>query len=294
MQRQRSILIIAMIFLLIIMMGLFAKRIYEDKAEVFTDELTSILKDFNELSTKVSRYEIKKSGKLEISANYRGAHGENFPHDFKFNYAVSGNKLYFENDKGYNTLSLNKELISFLSSLNKKIEDDKLHISNSVVNFTTASLNLNAEYINSVYNTSFKEISSTIYFSNFLSKNVEKTVIKLDDITITKIGNSYVINVDDYEIKFNFNKSGYSISINDDIKLNAFTETTNDRYTLVVGKYVYSFNVKGDGIDFVASTGASIYNSFNCIATYEDVELKLAKELDIEANPITRYFSEVK
>lgn len=291
---QRKILIITMIFLLIMMMGVFAKKIYEDKGEVFNKELTTFLNDFKDLSTKVSRYEIKKVGKLSISANYKGAHGENFPHDFEFNYALKGNKIYFENKDGYNSLNLNKDLIDVLKSFNKKIEVDKVRASNSTINFTTATLNLNVEYINNLYKTSFKNITATVYFNNFLSKNVEKTVIKIDDIVITKIGKSYIIDVDDYNIKFNFNKSGYSININDDIKMNVFNETTNDRYTLVVGKYVYSFTVREDGIDFVASTGASIYNSFNVVAQYDDIELNLNKELDIEKNPITRYFSEVK
>lgn len=294
MKRQRKILIIAMLSLIIIMLGLFAKTIYEDKAEVFNNELTSMIKDFNELSTKINRYEIKESGKLDISANYKGAHGENFPHDFEFNYALKENKLYFENDKGYNSLNINKDLINFLKSLSNKIDADKIQLSHSEVKFTTASVKLNVGYINKIYNTSFKEITANIYFENFLSRHVQKIVIKIDNITLTKIGNSYVIDVDDYNIKFNFNKQGYSLNINNDIKLNAFTETTNDRYSLVVGKYVYSFSVKGDGIDFVASTGASIYNSINVIATYEDVELELEKELDKEDNPITRYFSEVK
>ena len=290
---QRKILIITMIFLLIIMMGLFAKKVYEDKGEVFNEELTTILNDFNELSTKIGRYEIKKSGKLSISANYKGAHGENFPHDFEFNYALKDNKLYFENQEGYNSLNLNKDLINLLKSLSKKIESDKVRASHSVINFTEASLNLNVEYINNIYKTSFKEITATIYFNNFLSKNVEKTVIKIDDITLTKIGKSYIIDIDDYNIKFNFNKSGYSININDNIKMNVFNETTNDRYTLVVGEYVYSFTVKSEGIDFVASTGASIYNSINVIAKYEDIELKLEEELATKDNHITRYFSEV-
>lgn len=291
---QRKILVITMIFLLIMMMGLFAKKIYEDKADVFNEELTSILTDFKELSAKVSRYEIRKSGKIGILANYKGAHGENFPHDFEFYYEIKDNKIYFENKDGYNSLNLNSDLLNFLKSFTNKIEENKVRASNSSINFTTASLNLNVEYINSVYKTSFKDITATIYFDNFLSKNVEKTVIKIDEMTITKIGKSYIIDVDDYNIKFNFNKNGYSLNINDNIKMNVFNETTNDRYTLVVGEYVYSFTTKTDGIDFVASTGASIYNSINVVAEYEDVELKYEEELDIKDNPITRYFNEAK
>lgn len=291
---QRKILIITMIFLLIIMTGLFAKKVYEEKGKVFNEELKTILTDFNDISTKLNRYEIKKSGTLAISANYKGAHGENFPHDFEFSYALKDNKIYFENKDGYNSLNFNKDLITLLKSLNNKIETDKVRASNSTIGFIESSLNLNAEYINNIYKTSFKDITATVYFNNILSKHVEKTVIKVDDITITKIGKSYTIDVDDYHIKFNFNKNGYSLNINDHIKMNAFNETTNDRYTLVIGEYVYSFTIKGEGIDFVASTGASIYNSVNVVAEYSDIELKLEKELDVKDNPITRYFSEVK
>lgn len=283
-----------MIVLLIILGCLFTTKIYKDKASAFHDEVISIFSDLNELSTRLNRYPIKNSGKIDVSANYKGAHGENFPHDFSFNYALKNNKIYFENEDGYNTLTINRALFNFLNGLTAKLNVDDVKLFNDSNDLTMAKVNIDSKYLNQLYGTNFKNIEVTVYFNNILSKNIEKTVIKLDDTIITKSGNNYVINIDDYIIKFNFNKSGYSLNINDNIKMNAFNEINNDRYTLVVGKYVYSITLNEENIEFVASTGASIYNSINVKAHYEDIQLKLEKELDIKENPITRYFSEVK
>ncbi len=291
---RRKILIIIMIALLILTSGLFVKKVYEDKAEVFKEEIENILQDINELSTKLNRYELQSTGTLAISANYKGAHGENFPHDFTFNYALEKNKIYFENEDGYNSLSLNKKLLGFIKGMTKKIDASQVTLSNTSINFTNPSIDIETKYLNEIYNTNFQKIKSTIYFENVLSKKIDRTVIQLDDITITKTGKSYIIEIGQYNIKFNFNKKGYSLNINDNIKMNVFNETTNDRYTLVVGAYVYSFTVNNSSIDFVASTGASIYNSINIVAKYGKYELKREKELAVVDNPITRYFSEVK
>lgn len=283
-----------MVVLLIILGCLFTRGIYEDKASAFRNEVISVFSDLNELSTRLNKYQIKKIGKIDVLANYKGAHGENFPHDFSFKYALKNNKIYFENEDGYNTLTINQDLFSFINGLTAKINVDDVKLFNDSTNLPSAKVNIDSKYLNKLYGTNFKTIEVTVYFGNILSKNIDKTIIKIDNITITKINKNYVINVDDYNIKFNFNKSGYSLNINDNIKMNVFNEVNSDRYTLVVGNYVYSFTLNGESLDFVASTGASIYNSIKVIAHYEDTQLKLEREIDKKDNPITRYFSEVK
>lgn len=291
---RRKILLIIMITLFILLAGFFVKRVYQDKIDVFEEEMKNIVEDINELSTKLNRYSIKSTGELAISANYKGAHGENFPHDFTFNFSLSKDKIFFENNDGYNSLNINQELIAFINNMRKKIDINKLGLGKFSYNFTNPSYEIGTTYLNSVYNTDFKNMKATIYFNNFLSNKVDRTVIELGNITITKTGESYVIEINNNKIKFNFNKNGYSLNINDDIKMNVFNETTNDRYSLVKGNYVYSFTINNESIDFVASTGASIYNSINVVATYKEYNLIKEKELSTTDNPITRYFSEVK
>lgn len=291
---RRKFLIIIMVALFILFIGVFVKKIYLDKADILKSEVETVLEDINDLSGKAGRYKVSSTGELAISANYRGAHGENFPHDFTFNYVLENNTLYMENEDGYNSLKLDKDLMGFIKGIKKSLDESKVVILDNSINFMKSVINIDTSYINEVYNTNFKEIKATVYFENFLSKNVDKMVIEIDDIVITKIGKSYTIEVDDNTIKYNSNSSGYSLTINDNIKMNVFNETTNDRYTLVVDSYVYSFTVTNDSIDFVASSSASIYNSINVIVSYEDYELLLTEELDIEENPITRYFSAVK
>lgn len=262
-----------------------------------SDSVTdNVLKDLNadlvSLNKYVNKYNIPLKGTTKMSANYKGAHGESFPRDFKFNYELEGNILYFSNEEGYTKLELDQRLVSLYNMFKKDIKEDILKVKEEKKDGNSINVTLDIDLINKHFDTEFKKCEVTINKKNAMSSEIKDITIVLDDYIITVDGNKYKIMYNDNKIDISVVKTGYSLAINDNVKMNAIYEDSVDKYNIIVDNYVYSLSISDNNVKFTPNSRASIYNSIETSFIGENVSVDKSKESDIKNNPLTRYFAE--
>lgn len=262
-----------------------------------SDSVTdNVLKDLNadlvSLNKYVNKYNIPLKGTTKMCANYKGAHGESFPRDFKFNYELEGNILYFSNEEGYTKLELDQRLVSLYNMFKKDIKDDILKVKEEKKDGNSINVTLDIDLINKHFDTEFKKCEVTINKKNAMSSEIKDITIVLDDYIITIDGNKYKIMYNDNKIDISVVKTGYSLAINDNVKMNVIYEDSVDKYNIIVDNYVYSLSISDNNVKFTPNSRASIYNSIETSFTGENVSVDKSKESDIKNNPLTRYFAE--
>lgn len=262
-----------------------------------SDSVTdNVLKDLNadlvSLNKYVNKYNIPLKGTTKMCANYKGAHGESFPRDFKFNYELEGNILYFSNEEGYTKLELDQRLVSLYNMFKKDIKEDILKVKEEKKDGNSINVTLDIDLINKHFDTEFKKCEVTINKKNAMSSEIKDITIVLDDYIITIDGNKYKIMYNDNKIDISVVKTGYSLAINDNVKMNVIYEDSVDKYNIIVDNYVYSLSISDNNVKFTPNSRASIYNSIETSFTGENVSVDKSKESDIKNNPLTRYFAE--
>lgn len=262
-----------------------------------SDSVTdNVLKDLNadlvSLNKYVNKYNIPLKGTTKMRANYKGAHGESFPRDFKFNYELEGNILYFSNEEGYTKLELDQRLVSLYNMFKKDIKENILKVKEEKKDGNSINVTLDIDLINKHFDTEFKKCEVTINKKNAMSSEIKDITIVLDDYIITIDGNKYKIMYNDNKIDISVVKTGYSLAINDNVKMNVIYEDSVDKYNIIVDNYVYSLSISDNNVKFTPNSRASIYNSIETSFTGENVSVDKSKESDIKNNPLTRYFAE--
>lgn len=262
-----------------------------------SDSVTdNVLKDLNadlvSLNKYVNKYNIPLKGTTKMCANYKGAHGESFPRDFKFNYELEGNILYFSNEEGYTKLELDQRLVSLYNMFKKDIKENILKVKEEKKDGNSINVTLDIDLINKHFDTEFKKCEVTINKKNAMSSEIKDITIVLDDYIITIDGNKYKIMYNDNKIDISVVKTGYSLAINDNVKMNVIYEDSVDKYNIIVDNYVYSLSISDNNVKFTPNSRASIYNSIETSFTGENVSVDKSKESDIKNNPLTRYFAE--
>jgi len=126
-----------------------------------------------------------------------------------------------------------------------------------------------------------------------IRKKIKKITVTLDDIIYTWEDDKLTINQKGNETLILKNSNGYSLSYNNDAKINLFANT-EVRADIVMKQYSYSFEKVGQEIRVTMNTPASIYNRLELIFIAKEVEIKKEKVADDKANPIYRYFDEIK
>lgn len=265
-----------------------------NSSNITEDVLKSLNEDISSLSSYVNKYSIPKKGKTEISANYKGAHGESFPKDFKFNYKLEGNTLYFSDEAGYTKLELDQRLVDLFNIFSNDFTEDILVAKDEKNEENTIKVSLDIDKINNYFNKEFKKAEMVINKKNAISKEIKDITLSLDDYIITIDKSNYKIMYNDEKVDVNIVKNGYSLAINDTVKMNVIFEKDVDKYNIIVDNYVYSLNISNNNVKFTANTRASIYNSIEAVFMGEEVNINKKKEVDIKNNPLTRYFAEME
>ncbi|MCH5167790.1 MAG: hypothetical protein J1F35_07910 [Erysipelotrichales bacterium] len=244
----------------------------------------------NERTTEINhfltKYKIEKSGTLEVSANYRGAHGENYPSEYTYNYRLL-DKLYLE-DKEYAEINYDKKILSLFNKLTKLKDIDLSNCSNTKRKNGKLIITCDKNYINDILETNFKNIEVTVY-TDGLFKEINHITINLDDINLTLNGNDLTIEYLDNSIKISFNGSNYYVNVNDLLKANIII---NDVYScsIVINDKVYYVEVRDNELYIKFNSQAAIYNSVSITAKYGSVTLEKEKLIDkLTDNPIANY-----
>lgn len=252
----------------------------------FSDIYSDNIKYVSKIANKFS---ISPTGEVEVTANYKGAHGENYPAVFNYNYELS-DKLYFENEE-YSSINIDKYLLKNIEVL-KKIQDiDINNYSRKISKHNKYRIMYDSSYINEVLNTNFKEVYVDINLSGLIKK-IDSVDIYLDDIKINYCNKEFKINYGKYNIVVALTNSASYANVNNKLKMNVFT-SDNISFSIVFNNQVYSLELVDNGMNIKFVTKAAIYNSLDIKVRNSDVRLdKLVETIDYNDNPIIRYLSE--
>lgn len=288
MNKKKIIIIssIAVVFLIIVFLLI---SVNASKNKCLDEYKNKISSKINIASNILNKYNIGLSGEVEVVANYKGAHGENYPANFNYNYLLE-DKLYFE-DEEYTSIDINKNLLSVIDSLKNLENVDVSKYKSIVKKGNKIKIMYDEKTINEVLKTNFKSIRAEINMSGIIKKIKEINII-LDDINISVNGDDIHITYDSKNIDLNLKEDATYVNVNNKLKMNIFTKN-NYNFSIVFNNQVYSLELLEDGLNLKFNTSASIYNSMSIKVKYKSVSLEKKREAEnYNDNPIIRYLRE--
>lgn len=285
---KKKVIVVITLSLVITVSLVLYNFMYFSKKETInyvTNEIKTSLDLINDI---VGKFSVKNTGTVEVTANYKGAHGENYPAVFNYNYELS-DKLYLENGEfGYINIDSNlKKMINIFLNL-KKLDLTNYEISKSDDKYI---LTYDEKAINEVLKTTFNKISVSIEAKDIFKK--EKNIqIDLDDIHIDILKKDIVIKYQGILTYISLDSDLCYLNINNKLKMNLFMKD-NFSSNIVWNGQVYSLFLEDEGFLLKFNTSASIYNSISMTFKYEDVIVNKNNKLEnFKDNPIIRYISE--
>ena len=233
------------------------------------------------------------SGELKVTAKYKGAHGEHYPKDFSYIFETriedEKYKVSIGNENGFVTKEYNIELVSMINDL-KEVNTTKL----DYVTYKKEKdyYKLDVDVINDALKTNYKTCTMKIETEGIF-KTFKSSTLKCDDnLTIKLEENKAIINYYDNKIKIDTNETGFSLNMNDSLKMNAFYEENKNRYSIVIDQDVYYLETTDEGIYLTSSSQAAIYNAMEARVTYKNLVLNKVNSIPETEIPIFRYFNE--
>lgn len=285
---KKKVIVVITLSLVITVSLVLYNFMYFSKKETInyvTNEIKTSLDLINDI---VGKFPVKNTGTVEVTANYKGAHGENYPAVFNYNYELS-DKLYLENGEfGYINIDSNlKKMVNIFLNL-KKLDLTNYEISKSDDKYI---LTYDEKAINEVLKTTFNKISVSIEAKDIFKK--EKNIqIDLDDIHIDILKKDIVIKYQGILTYISLDSDLCYLNINNKLKMNLFMKD-NFSSNIVWNGQVYSLFLEDEGFLLKFNTSASIYNSISMTFKYDDVIVNKNNKLEnFKDNPIIRYISE--
>ena len=285
---KKKVIVVITLSLVITVSLVLYNFMYFSKKETInyvTNEIKTSLDLINDI---VGKFPVKNTGTVEVTANYKGAHGENYPAVFNYNYELS-DKLYLENGEfGYINIDSNlKKMVNIFLNL-KKLDLTNYEISKSDDKYI---LTYDEKAINEVLKTTFNKINVSREAKDIFKK--EKNIqIDLDDIHIDILKKDIVIKYQGILTYISLDSDLCYLNINNKLKMNLFMKD-NFSSNIVWNGQVYSLFLEDEGFLLKFNTSASIYNSISMTFKYEDVILNKNNKLEnFKDNPIIRYISE--
>ncbi len=285
--KKKVILVITLSLVINVSLVLYNFMYFSKKETI--NYVTNVIKTKLDLINDiVEKFPVKNTGIVEVTANYKGAHGENYPAVFNYNYELS-DKLYLENGEfSYINIDSNlKKMVNLFFNL-EKLDLTNYEISKSDGKYI---LTYDEKAINEVLKTTFNKISVAIEAKDVFKK--EKNIqIDLDDIHIDILKKDIVIKNHDKLSYISLDSDLCYLNVNNKLKMNLFMK---DNYSsnIVWNGQVYTLLLEDEGFLLKFNTSASIYNSISMTFKYEDVILNKNNKLEnFKDNPIIRYISE--
>lgn len=277
------ILIIIVVLLIAIGSILLINKDYTDK------QIDSFLAKYDAFYQYISAHPIYDEGDIDVNANYRGAHGENYPNRFTFDYKLDDSLVLLSNESGYKEYTSDNRIYKLIEGIRKldinnlnkilkesKIEDNKVIIDGNKISEITG-LNID-------------NISITFNSSNIIKK-LKRIDIDIDDIKISIEDNNIKIDYKDNNINIKINSSGYYMNINEKLKMNAFLNSNKNTYSIIIKDKVLSIEISDTDLKVLGGFESAIYNSIELMISKEEKIIEKGNELEINDIPILRYFT---
>lgn len=294
---KKNITIISSIIALIAIIVSLGITVFNERDNLEKKGIDNVFDVLNYVEKYFNKYDYINSGEVSVSAKYKGAHGENFPKDFKYNFLLDNTSITFENNEGYFTKQFDQRMIRMIEVLNK-IKTDELSnlikINGREYKNNKIYLILDKDNINKILNTQFKNTYLIINTKGFIKKSIDDIVLELDDIKFTLESDQLNVKYDNTNLKIDFNSKGYSLNVNNKIKMNVFFEDEKNRYSIVINQVVFYVETFQDKVIFKTTTQSAIYNGLDLIFNFSEQKLKKNKITLEESIPVFRYFNNLK
>lgn len=265
-------------------------NIYNDEEKIKSDVIDSINKNISLISEYARNLNINfdKSGTVKLNALYKGAHGESNPNEFNYNFKMDNGIITLENEQGFVNYDLSKiyNLINTFSGIKSFAKE---LIVDEDMKYSKTTYKVDQYLINEIYNTNFSEVLIEVNTTGFIKK-VKEYVIVLDDYKISTRKNKIVIQGKDNKITLTTSNKGYSLNINDKLRVNVIDFY---QYNIFINGTSLFMELTDNNFYLTALTTHAIYNALEITGTYDNVSISKTQEAKKEENPINRYFNEV-
>jgi hypothetical protein len=281
--------ILSILGIIVIIVLLFSIVTIKYKNDHIYDKYSDLLNNNLEfLSSLVKGY--SNSGHVDVTANYRGAHGENNPHNFNYLFNVDDSKLIVGNEDGYSYLSdfIYLDLLNRVSSIKDTLK---------VTQIKDGLYNIDTKVISNLLFKKIDSITLEVKTKGFVKKIDESILhIKYDDkeetITFNEDFTSARGTFFDKEVKYNKTSQGISLQYGVDFKMNIFIRDNYLEYNVVDDEYVYKLSLYDDKIIANVSGDASIYRGLDMTFNFAGgLRIEPDKIVDSKNICITRYFN---
>ena len=224
-------------------------------------------------------------GDLKVKASYKGAHGEKHPAYFDLQYEIDINNLNVlaGDAKGYNEDKINSKLLNFVRILRTTTKEEYLKIFKD----------LDVKAFNELFNTNYKTMKLNVEKKGFFS-DYQFCELLLDDDKLTINDSSYKLTIGNNTIELKANTSGYSLNINNILKMNVFPDKDIDKYNIVVDGYSFYVTVSNQKMTLSTSSQSAIYNGLDLEFIYNDKQVDKTTKIEYDEIPIFRYFKGVE
>jgi len=284
---KKIVSVFIVIVLLIVLVFVLKNNIIKDTKNILNENLNTIYNYIN-------KYNYDNKGVMNITANYKGAHGSLNPVNFEYNFNINydNNNLYttLENSEGYYTNVFNNNILSLYMKLkgNEQVKNI-FTIKEIKEEFNKISFIFDESIINKVLNSDYKDFKLVIN-TNILYFGIKDYKLYLDN-NILNITNDFK-HISNDDIRISINNNGYIINYKDSIKVNYKNKEDNDNYNISINDLALNLEL-GTDIKVNINKEVSIYNGLDINISFKDVELNKNNEIKREEIPLFRYFDNV-
>lgn len=279
-----GIISILIVLLLIIIVNIICMNIgYIDR------QIDNFLSKYQSFYNYINEHPIYDEGKIDINANYRGAHGENYPNKFAFDYKLNDGSVLFSNSEGYKEYKYDNRIYEIIRRI-RKIDEKTLSSLLKEAKIQNNKLIIDANRVNDITGASIESINVTFESTNLIKK-LKRTIINIDDIKITIEDKNINIDYGSNNINIKINSSGYYLNINDSLKMNAYLNENKNTYSIIIGDKVLRIEVSDNELSVFGGFESAIYNSIEVTLTKEKASIVNINELELNDIPILRYFT---
>ena len=285
--KRKILLIVSIVIAIIITITFFVLR--NNIVSIAKNNINGSIKS---IYSFINKYEYDNYAKVNVIANYKGAHGSTNPVNFDYNSYVEYNNdelsIYFTNNDGYNVLKLNNDLINIYMRIRNMSMDEFIsifQIKSIDYNIGKIILNIDNNSINSLFNTDIKNLKMVVN-TDLLNVGIKDYELLIDDETI-KISNNFE-EITGNDLRLSKSNDSYHFNYKN-FKMN-YSFNESDRFIITFDNYVVYLELLNNRIILKVNKEISIYKGLEFDIKFEDVKINMTKELDKNSNPILRYF----
>ena len=278
------------LLIIISIISLFILLIIVSKNSIINNTKDLLNTNLDSFYDYVNKYNYGNEGVVNITANYKGAHGSTNPINFEYNFMseYKDNTLFttLENNDGYYVDELSSNLINlFMKIRNNQDLKSIININNIKSEFNKIIFTFDVDNINKIFNTNVNNIN-LIVNTNILYLGINNYKLIIDD-------NEFIINKDFKElsndnIRLFLNSNGYNINYMNKIRLNYNNKNNKEEYNLSINDCIISIDF-GNSIKIKVNKEVSIYEGLEINIDFRDVDFSYDKKINRNDIPIYRY-----